>query len=528
VVAAVAIFKISAGLRAFGVNPATLMASTSQNFKLRDASAQAGFRFQFEREFAEVTSALERSDRRMVIFIDDLDRCQPEKVVQVLESINFLVSAGRCFVILGMDREYIVSAVGLSFERIATEMAGQTPEPPDAARGAPASADPGAMHKLRQRQQFAERYVQKMLNIEIPIPSLDPEMAEALFLDEAANANRQPPPRRFSLAALGVWLAGARGLIRTCALLLLLAAAWKAGTCLERYVAPVPAPLAVAKPATPAVVPGMTIQWQIEPQTDGSSLIVPKAYPLPGLAGTGAGAVTGAVSPPGATVSGGRAAVTAHEPGPAGAPDRGKDTPAVGPVPLAVAPGLVSRPGWQIDLPVLPLLLVLATAIYVLSRQRREVIEDSPAFEKARRIWSALVIRRSRNPREIKRFNNRVRYFAMRLANDGRQGGSANPDSEALLVALAALQHARGQLDLTGLAGGLSGGTAAVDDPLADATIDAVLDGDGQWGGLAPSAITLDAVARDCVLRHRAAGLAWPPTADLVQRFQRWSQGIVT
>jgi hypothetical protein len=116
----------------------------------------------------------------------------------------------------------------------------------------------------------------------------------------------------------------------------------------------------------------------------------------------------------------------------------------------------------------------------------------------------------------------------MRLANDGRQGGSANPDGEALLVALAALQHARGQLDLTGLAGGLSGGTAAVDDPLADATIDAVLDGDGQWGGLAPSAITLDAVARDCVLRHRAAGLAWPPTADLVQRFQRWSQGIVT
>jgi hypothetical protein len=62
---------------------------------------------------------------------------------------------------------------------------------------------------------------------------------------------------------------------------------------------------------------------------------------------------------------------------------------------------------------VLPLLLVLATAIYVLSRQRREVIEDSPAFEKARRIWSALVIRRSRNPREIKRFNNRVRYFVV-------------------------------------------------------------------------------------------------------------------
>ena len=75
------IAKLLLGLRAFGANPAALMASTSNQFKVRDASAQAGFRFQFQRDFQEVTNALEQINARMLIFIDDLDRCQPEKSI---------------------------------------------------------------------------------------------------------------------------------------------------------------------------------------------------------------------------------------------------------------------------------------------------------------------------------------------------------------------------------------------------------------------------------------------------------------
>ena len=102
--------KIIFSLRAFGANPAALMASTSNQFKVRDASAQAGFRFQFQRDFQEVTNALKQINKRMLIFIDDLDRCQPEKVSQILEAVNFLTSSGNCYIVLGMDRDYVEAA----------------------------------------------------------------------------------------------------------------------------------------------------------------------------------------------------------------------------------------------------------------------------------------------------------------------------------------------------------------------------------------------------------------------------------
>jgi hypothetical protein len=53
-----------------------------------------------------------------VIIIDDLDRCQPDAVLQVLEAVNYLVAAGPCFVVLGVDRGQIEHAVGLGFKDI--------------------------------------------------------------------------------------------------------------------------------------------------------------------------------------------------------------------------------------------------------------------------------------------------------------------------------------------------------------------------------------------------------------------------
>ena len=108
------------GVRAFGVNPASLMATMSGGARLRALQAQAGFRYQFTAEFQEVTRAL--NPYSMVILIDNLDRCRPENVLEALEAVNFLVSSGDCFVIMGIALDRVERCVGLHFKDVAEEL----------------------------------------------------------------------------------------------------------------------------------------------------------------------------------------------------------------------------------------------------------------------------------------------------------------------------------------------------------------------------------------------------------------------
>lgn len=80
---------------------------------------------QFEEHFRRVLQrALGRGDQalgRLVLFVDDLDRCLPEKAVEVLEAIKlFLEVEGTAFV-LALDREVIRQGIELYYGRGAKE-----------------------------------------------------------------------------------------------------------------------------------------------------------------------------------------------------------------------------------------------------------------------------------------------------------------------------------------------------------------------------------------------------------------------
>jgi hypothetical protein len=98
-------------LQAFGTNPAALLTTISQGNRIADLDAQISFREKFAKEFRDVTQAL-GVDQQLVVFIDDLDRCRPENVRDVLEAVNFLVSSGECFVVMGLERKSVAAAVG--------------------------------------------------------------------------------------------------------------------------------------------------------------------------------------------------------------------------------------------------------------------------------------------------------------------------------------------------------------------------------------------------------------------------------
>ncbi len=57
-------------------------------------------------------------DQPAVIFIDDLDRCSPEKVVEVIEAINLIMNARfreKCYFVIGMDAEMVAAALDVAY-----------------------------------------------------------------------------------------------------------------------------------------------------------------------------------------------------------------------------------------------------------------------------------------------------------------------------------------------------------------------------------------------------------------------------
>ena len=58
-----------------------------------------------------LASGKKQPDRRLIIFIDDLDRCEESVVVQLLESIKLYLGSRRCVFILAMDEGAVQSAL---------------------------------------------------------------------------------------------------------------------------------------------------------------------------------------------------------------------------------------------------------------------------------------------------------------------------------------------------------------------------------------------------------------------------------
>lgn len=64
----------------------------------------------FERDFATVLSDLEID--RMVVFVDDLDRCSSAKVIETFETIKLFLNTPACTFVIGADAAKIQHAVG--------------------------------------------------------------------------------------------------------------------------------------------------------------------------------------------------------------------------------------------------------------------------------------------------------------------------------------------------------------------------------------------------------------------------------
>jgi photosystem II stability/assembly factor-like uncharacterized protein len=121
--------------------------SAGEAMKVTDWSKDAGLRFRFAEDFAAVAKALGKG--RLLLLIDDLDRCEPSQIEAVMSTLNFLFSTSApCYSVLAMDWEYVTDALGLAFENMAI------------------ARDENDLHG----KKFAGYYVEKIIQISINLP----------------------------------------------------------------------------------------------------------------------------------------------------------------------------------------------------------------------------------------------------------------------------------------------------------------------------------------------------------------------
>jgi formylglycine-generating enzyme required for sulfatase activity len=147
--------------------------------------------------------------RRLVVFVDDLDRCLPEKAIQVLEAIKLFLDVPGCLFVLGLDPEAVEAAVRARYRgevkaREYLEKIIQLPFilPPiedEAMRAyvtslAPALRDPRCAEVFAQGLTPSPRQVKRTLNIFL--------LLSRLVERWAALAETITPPRLAKLVAI--------------------------------------------------------------------------------------------------------------------------------------------------------------------------------------------------------------------------------------------------------------------------------------------------------------------------------------
>ena len=70
---------------------------------------------EFEKGFKKIVQDVVK-DGRLIIFIDDLDRCLPEKTIEILEVIKLFLDVPRCVFVLGVEREVIERGIVVRYK----------------------------------------------------------------------------------------------------------------------------------------------------------------------------------------------------------------------------------------------------------------------------------------------------------------------------------------------------------------------------------------------------------------------------
>ncbi len=143
---------------------------------------------QFRRQFETLVKeqVIDRG-QKLVIFVDDLDRCLPEKAIDVLEAIKLFLDVPGCIFVLGLDQDVVARGIKVKYRDFAIDT-GADSEPEIPIDGV--------------------AYLQKIIQLPFLLPPIEPEDMEhfvktlvPVFPDPRcvpvfAKGLREPNPRQ--------------------------------------------------------------------------------------------------------------------------------------------------------------------------------------------------------------------------------------------------------------------------------------------------------------------------------------------
>ena len=98
-----------------------------------DYKGKVGFIGTFEEDFGRIVDvAIRRSicwqPRKLVIFIDDLDRCGPTQASGIVEAINLFLDSVGCVFVLGMDMNAVALSIEVKYKELTERMRKDAPD----------------------------------------------------------------------------------------------------------------------------------------------------------------------------------------------------------------------------------------------------------------------------------------------------------------------------------------------------------------------------------------------------------------
>jgi hypothetical protein len=142
------------------VDPAKLLGSN-------DAVQQAQAVREFAKEFEQVAARLPR-DTRLIVYVDDLDRCRPDRVVNILETISMLADTGCAFFVLAFDPAIVRRSVELIYKDMIEATRKEDPE---------------------EARRYGHRFLEKLITLGMTVPSVPAQTTE---VDARVEARQQP------------------------------------------------------------------------------------------------------------------------------------------------------------------------------------------------------------------------------------------------------------------------------------------------------------------------------------------------
>jgi formylglycine-generating enzyme required for sulfatase activity len=112
-----------------------------------------------------VSDPFDDSEGVLVFFIDDLDRCQPNRVARVLETVKLFMDRPGCVFVLGMDNEIVEKAVKAQYQTI---------------------------------EGFDEHaYMDKIIQLQFNLPPIRPEHIQKFIQEELVGSSLESPIVRY-------------------------------------------------------------------------------------------------------------------------------------------------------------------------------------------------------------------------------------------------------------------------------------------------------------------------------------------